>query len=185
VRTSADVASVLEGTLEQLRANGVELIEISLPPTPPGLSLQSFLSEFPASLDAFFSDYPDSPFGSGPLATVAPERLERIREGREGFRDAVVELMDMHDLDGIIYPASPSVAARVGGGQAPFDCYSAALAGLPALAMPAGFTEDGLPVGIELMARPFDEPTLIAIAAGFEARVGQRLLPPTTPPLNP
>ena len=36
----------------------------------------------------------------------------------------------------------------------------------------------------ELMGRPFAEPTLIAVAAGYEAHTNHRVLPPTTPPLN-
>ena len=57
-------------------------------------------------------------------------------------------------------------------------------AGLPALAVPAGFTSDGLPVGIELLGRAFDEATLISIAAGYEAHTDHRRLPETTPPLE-
>ncbi|HSV39349.1 MAG TPA: hypothetical protein VLI04_11375 [Nocardioidaceae bacterium] len=37
---------------------------------------------------------------------------------------------------------------------------------------------------VELMGRPFDEATLISIAAGFEAHTDHRMLPPTTPPLD-
>lgn len=51
------------------------------------------------------------------------------------------------------------------------------------LVVPTGFTSDGLPVGLELMGRPFAEPTLISIAAGYEAHTNHRILPPATPPL--
>jgi len=40
-----------------------------------------------------------------------------------------------------------------------------------------------LPVGLELMGRPFQESMLISIAAGFEAHTDHRMLPSTTPPL--
>lgn len=104
-------------------------------------------------------------------------------EGQHVFRDEVVAVMDEHDLDAIAYPESRVPAALVGGVQEAFDCWSAAYGGLPAIAIPAGFTSDGLPVGLELMGRPFEEPTLIAMAAGYEAHTDHRMLPPTTPPL--
>ena len=80
--------------------------------------------------------------------------------------------------------ASPSPAALIGGSQDGWSCAAAAVAGVPAIVMPAGFTSDGLPVGLELMARPFDEATLLSIAAGYEASTDHRMLPPTTPPLD-
>ncbi len=89
-----------------------------------------------------------------------------------------------HDLDAIAYPASSSPAALIGGDPSPFDCESAAYGGLPAMVVPAGFTSDGLPIGLELMGRPFAESTLIAVAAGYEAHTNHRMLPATTPPLK-
>lgn len=52
------------------------------------------------------------------------------------------------------------------------------------MVLPAGFLPDGIPVGLGLMGRPFAEPTLFAMAAGYEANTNHRLLPPTTPPLS-
>ena len=40
--------------------------------------------------------------------------------------------------------------------------------GLPAIAVPAGFTPDGLPMGLEMLERAFAEPCLIALAYVFE-----------------
>lgn len=46
---------------------------------------------------------------------------------------------------------------------------SANLTGLPAISVPAGFTSTGLPVGLQLMARAYDEVTLLEAAAAYEA----------------
>ena len=52
------------------------------------------------------------------------------------------------------------------------------LAGLPGISVPAGLTADGLPLGLQLIGRAFDEATLLRVArtvekaAGFTARPG-------------
>jgi aspartyl-tRNA(Asn)/glutamyl-tRNA(Gln) amidotransferase subunit A len=43
----------------------------------------------------------------------------------------------------------------------------ASLAGIPALALPCGFV-DGLPVGMQLMAKHFDEATLFALGRAYQ-----------------
>ncbi|MDP7262357.1 MAG: amidase family protein, partial [Dehalococcoidia bacterium] len=40
--------------------------------------------------------------------------------------------------------------------------------GLPAMSIPAGFTNDGLPVGLQLVGRPRDEMGLLQLASAFE-----------------
>ena len=56
--------------------------------------------------------------------------------------------------------------------------------GLPALIVPMGFTDAGLPVGLELLGRPWSEPTLIRLASGFEAVPDNRRVPGSTPALD-
>ena len=52
----------------------------------------------------------------------------------------------------------------------------ASLAGLPGISVPAGLTDDGLPLGLQLLGKPFDEATVLKVAdvletaAGFTAR---------------
>ena len=52
---------------------------------------------------------------------------------------------------------------------------------MPSITVPAGLTGAGLPVGLEVLARPYDEPTMFAIAHGFEQVAQHRHLPVTTP----
>jgi aspartyl-tRNA(Asn)/glutamyl-tRNA(Gln) amidotransferase subunit A len=42
------------------------------------------------------------------------------------------------------------------------------LAGLPGLSLPCGFTKAGLPIGLQLLGKPFEEATLLRIGRAFE-----------------
>lgn len=53
--------------------------------------------------------------------------------------------------------------------------------GLPGLSVPAGFSENGLPIGFQLVGRPFDEATLFRIAAAYERETGWPDRKPTIP----
>ncbi|WP_419841138.1 amidase [Candidatus Poriferisodalis sp.] len=56
--------------------------------------------------------------------------------------------------------------------------------GLPAIALPGGFSRDGLPVGFQLIGRPFSERTLVAVGDAFQQRTGHHLaVPPHPAPL--
>ena len=51
------------------------------------------------------------------------------------------------------------------------------------MSVPAGFTAEGLPVGIEFLGRPFAEPTLFKLAYAYEQATQHRKPPATTPQL--
>jgi len=42
------------------------------------------------------------------------------------------------------------------------------LTGLPAISLPCGFTRDGLPIGLQIVGRPFDEATILQCANSYE-----------------
>ena len=197
-----EVDQLIRAAIDDMEANGVEVVEVTLPiATDPGRSFD----EFGHALHDYLAAQHGAPVRSlreivdlnvvtpavggflSDLAAVTSLDTAAYRaalKGQRRFRDAVVALMDEHDLDAIAYPASSSPAALIGGDPSPFNCESAAYGGLPALVVPAGFTSDGLPIGLELMGRPFAEPTLIAVAAGYEAHTDHRKLPAATPPLQ-
>ncbi|MFA6350571.1 MAG: amidase family protein, partial [Candidatus Omnitrophota bacterium] len=45
---------------------------------------------------------------------------------------------------------------------------SANLAGIPALSLPCGFTKGNLPVGLQLLGKPFDEELILRVAYAYE-----------------
>ena len=79
-------------------------------------------------------------------------------------------------VDAIAMPTTPEPAFQIGEHiNDPLAMYlgdiftvSANLTGLPALSVPAGFTSTRLPLGLQLMGRPFDEVTLLRIAEVYE-----------------
>jgi amidase len=110
-------------------------------------------------------------------------------EGKAALRAAVIALMDKYQVDALIYPHKLSKPLKVGPRDDPERKYEAnqlsPLTGLPAIIVPMGFTSDGNPVGLEILGRPWSEPTLIKLASGYEAATPQfRQLPKTTPALS-
>ena len=79
-------------------------------------------------------------------------------------------------VDVVAMPTSPTPPFKLGERvRDPLQMYladvltvGASLAGLPAISIPCGFTADRLPVGLQLVGRPFDEATLLRAADAFE-----------------
>jgi aspartyl-tRNA(Asn)/glutamyl-tRNA(Gln) amidotransferase subunit A len=88
----------------------------------------------------------------------------------EDFRAAFKE------VDLIVTPVTPTPAFKLGEkSEDPLQMYlsdiytiSVNLAGLPAIAVPCGFSKAGLPIGVQLIGRPFEEETLLRAAHAYE-----------------
>ena len=77
--------------------------------------------------------------------------------------------------DLIAGPVAPRVAGKLGAEKSPLDDYladiytlSASLAGLPAMSVPAGFGEAGMPVGLQLIGNYLQEGRLLNAAHRFQ-----------------
>ena len=100
-------------------------------------------------------------------------------------RQTILAAMQAQGLTTLAYPTLRRKPAVIGEPQAGSNCGVSASTGLPAMSIPAGFTEDGLPIGLELLGGPFTEATLIKVAFAYERAAHPRRPPPTTPPLRP
>jgi aspartyl-tRNA(Asn)/glutamyl-tRNA(Gln) amidotransferase subunit A len=80
------------------------------------------------------------------------------------------------DVDAIVAPVSPFPAFKLGEKiDDPLEMYlsdiytiTGSLAGIPCMSVPCGKTTEGLPVGMQILARHFDEPTMFRLADAFE-----------------
>jgi aspartyl-tRNA(Asn)/glutamyl-tRNA(Gln) amidotransferase subunit A len=87
--------------------------------------------------------------------------------------------------DAILTPTAPSAAFRVGEKMDdPVAMYlndvftvPVNLAGLPGLSVPAGLSDDGLPLGLQVIGRAWDEETVLAVGSALEAAAGFDVLP--------
>jgi aspartyl-tRNA(Asn)/glutamyl-tRNA(Gln) amidotransferase subunit A len=92
----------------------------------------------------------------------------------------------LQDVDVLVTPAAPVAAWRIdtetvvlhgktyavrgpGAGMTARCTSPSNATGLPAMSIPCGFTSAGLPIGLQLIGRPFDEARLFQIAHGYEA----------------
>lgn len=88
-------------------------------------------------------------------------------------------------VDAILTPATPSSAFAIGEKQDdPVTMYlndvftvPANLAGLPGISVPSGLDASGLPLGLQVLGRAFDEETVLRVAAAIEAAAGFDALP--------
>jgi aspartyl-tRNA(Asn)/glutamyl-tRNA(Gln) amidotransferase subunit A len=96
------------------------------------------------------------------------------------------ETVYANGVDAILTPATPSAAFGIGekGAGDPVEMYlndiftvTVNMAGLPGIAVPAGLDSQGLPLGLQLIGRPFDEETLFAAGRVIEDSAGRLKLP--------
>ena len=89
-------------------------------------------------------------------------------------------------VDAVLTPTAPSAAFTIGEKMDdPIAMYlndvftvPASMAGLPGISVPAGLSGDGLPLGLQLIGRAFDEETLLRAAEVLESAAGFDAAPP-------
>lgn len=91
-------------------------------------------------------------------------------------------LFEKYDV--ILSPTTPAPAFRLGEKSDPMQMYltdiytvPVNIAGLPGISLPCAFSRDGLPIGLQLLAKPFGEPTLLRAAKAFETDAALNLKP--------
>jgi len=208
VTTPADqeVADVILAAKDRLGALGATVVDVAIPNYATVSNTSVIAYEFKENLAAYLAATPAAPFktlqaivNSGlyhpslqtvltnalALDTTMQEYRNRLA-GREIFKQALVDAMDSNDLDGLIYPTIRQKPIPVPATNQPgSNCRVSAQSGLPAISVPAGFTADAIPVGMEFLGREFTEGDLLGIAYSWQQATRIRRVPRTVPEILP
>ena len=181
------VGATIRTALQTLQSLGVEVEEIAMPSIHGNISAQLTIESCEPStyhqewLRTRPADYGDDvrtllELGEMYLAThyLQAQRYRSVlrKEFLDGFRQ-----VDVFVTPTLPFTATPCGATTVAiEGNREEDMLSAimqftgvpSLAGLPALSLPVGFDADGLPVGMQVIGRPFDEATLFRLGHAYQ-----------------
>ncbi len=203
--SAGSVTGVIRDALAEMEALGATVTDVEIPDMDDLLSNTGLIDfEFKFDLMDYLAGVPDAPVASleeiidaglhhealdgnfrrrdERAARDSPE-LDETLERRRALTAAVGDLLTRHDLDALAYPTMRQETALIGAAPTGATCFLSAHTGLPALSIPAGFTERGLPVGLELLGRSLDDARLVAFAFAYEAAHPRRRAPLRTPPL--
>jgi amidase len=121
------------------------------------------------------------------LAMDDPVYLAAKNEGLAYTKATMLAIFSKHQLDALVYPTSPRPAQPLaapgggGAGTAPAPSGLANQTGFPDLIVPAGVTNEGLPVAISFFGVAYSEAKLLGYGYDFEQATHARVLPKTTP----
>ena len=123
-------------------------------------------------------------------ALTDPAYLAAKNHGLPFVRETLQALMDKEKLDAIVYPTSPRRPALIGEAPTPGAATTrvsatnyANFTGYPDLIVPAGFTTDGLPIGISFFGTAYSEPKLLALGYAYEQASKNIRIPKHAPAL--
>lgn len=206
------VNRVIRKAMEIFENHGATLIPVELGFDQPYLNEQvsTHVDDFHTDLDAFLKTLPkDWPIHS--MEEILQKKLfhpfseSNMRESmtkevgskdylqkiynKEIVATRVLKLMADNNLDAMIYPHQQQLVCKVGEHQLQRNGVLCSAIGFPSICVPAGFAEVehapiGIPVGMEIMGRPWSEDMLIGIAYAFEQHSQFRKTPVSTPDLD-
>jgi aspartyl-tRNA(Asn)/glutamyl-tRNA(Gln) amidotransferase subunit A len=182
----AEVARVLDETLATLKKEGAEVVKVELPDQRQlSAACQLVLATEAASLHKRWMIERPQDYGAqvlmrlqNGLAIPAVSYLEAMRWRGPAL---AAYLAAVEGTDAVIAPVAPMPAATIAESDVGNSLEAEAVIqritrftrpinylGLPSLSIPAGFTKSGLPVGMQIIGRSFDEAMLIRIGAAFQ-----------------
>ncbi len=204
----AAVVRVIGRATAELGAAGAVLVRVRIPNLDAVMNVEPtgffvLAHDFKTDINVYLAQHPEAPVKS--LTEILAsgrfhpgiDQVLRVSESmneesepiyrralaqRQFIREAVLAVMAKQDLDVLAYPTIRRKANLLREPQDGSNCQLSAKSGLPAISMPAGFTDDGLPVALELLGRAWTESELLGMAYAFE-RTALHRVPPSL--LNP
>jgi len=206
-----EIRELFEAALRDLAELGAEVVDGLELPGLFERQEELWCNTFRHDLDAYLATREAAPFktleeivASGRYAPYIEERLQRSLETppaaeqeppclgveedprRAALLTEVVELMAAHHLDALAYPSWSNPPRKIGDLESPHGNNSPLIAphtGQPAITVPMGFTETGLPAGLQLLGRPWGDADLLRFAYAYEQATHHRRPPEGFGPL--
>lgn len=201
-----EVIRTVRAAIEELKKEGASAVSVPLPELLPALGGSSMIAlEFREDLATYLANSGKPPVHSleeivnSGLVHHSLDALFRTRlasKGRDSrdyqialakraaIQQIILKLMEEQKLDALVYPTLLRKPARINEPQGGGTCQLSASTGFPAISVPAGFTADGLPVGIEFLGRAMDDAKLVSYAYAYEQATHHRRAPGRTPALG-
>ncbi|HUH12704.1 MAG TPA: amidase family protein, partial [Longimicrobiales bacterium] len=205
-----EVLARFDEAVADLRRAGATVVDDVRIPELDTISGSLWCARFRTDLEAYLASLGGAaPFrtlqeiiDSGRYHASVAERLRRMQEfegveeneacraaetNTEVLREGVRKAMREAGVEALVYPSWNNPPRLVGDLRSPHGNNSPRLSpptGFPALTVPMGWVEHGLPVGLQVLGDAWSEPTLIRIAYAYEQATRHRRPPPTTPPLE-
>ena len=176
---NAEVVSTVEKGLEELEKLGAHVVEVSIPSLQYARSANTVIMLTEAY--AFHGAEPEDPPQRLRRERPVPVPHRRLLSANDYIQAQRVRKLVIREfaevlrgVDVLVTPTMTQPAAAFEGYDphttvrgpsftGPFN-----LTGLPAISVPCGFTANGLPVGMQIAGKPFDEPTILRAAYTYQ-----------------
>ena len=200
-----EVTGIVQRSLDALKKAGAEVIDVVVPGLDELLRDSSMIThDFKFDLAEYLGAHADAPVKSlgeildrglyhaalestfrtrNAVQSRDSDGARRARLKQQTLRQVLQAVLEEHRLVAIAYPTLRRKPSRLGDPQSGTTCQVSAHSGLPALGLPAGFTDDGLPIGIDLLGTAFSEQQLLSLGYSIEKTLEVRSPPFITPRL--
>lgn len=203
--TDAEIADSVRAALAVMRAQGATLVDVRMAEFDTLIANTSVINmETRHDLAQYLAGVPNAPvrslgeilargrfdrelevrFRSTDTFPALPNAVHSTTLARQAaLRTRLEFLLDSLQLDVIAYPTMRQKPVFPGQVQPGSTCPLGAQSGLPSIAIPAGFTADGLPVSVELLGKGYSDVRLVQFAYAYEQTGARRIAPSTVPAL--
>ncbi|QEI09218.1 amidase [Pigmentiphaga aceris] len=200
-----EVSTIVRRAIRSMEALGAIAVDVHIPNLMALMRDSNVIHhEFKFDLADYLARHEDAPVGSLTQIldlglnqeqldgifrrrNVASQRDEAAYQAglakRIELRHAVDEAMQTNGVEVLVYPMLRKKPVIIGEIQSELNCPLSPGSGLPALCMPAGFTADYVPVGIDMLGKAYAEQDLLNYALHWERAIQPRRAPFSTPPL--
>jgi len=208
--TDPEIRQALEHALADMTRQSAEVVDdVSIPEIDQIPLAKLFCNRFKYDIDAYLAQRRPEPPVKDLDAILASQKFQpsieirmrdakaqpppeespnckEVAENAQRLAQGVLQVMDERRLDVLVYPSWNNPPRLIGDLNTPHGNNSPRLSsptGFPAITVPMGFVHGNLPAGLQILGRPWSEPTLIKIGYAYEQATRHRRPPISTPPL--